>query len=256
MALKPVLLELGGKNFTIVLEDANLDLAAVEIVKEQNGQICMSTDTVITASAIAPTLEAKILSLVQKIDRTSTVISPAAKLRLEMLVADAQTKGAKIYTAPPQNYLPTVITGLTKEMILYETESFGPVVGILTVDSGAEIIEIAEQATYGLSASIISSNHYRAIKLSESIKAGAVHINSMTVHDEPTLPHGGYGESGWGRFGSKWGIGSLCKPRLSYYIREITYVISVPGVSPVFPDSPGFGFRLPVPQFHFQSWGG
>lgn len=173
----------------------------------------MSTDMVITSSAIAPALEAKILAIVQKIDRTSTLISPSAKSRLEILVADAQAKGAKIYTAPvpstplsPQDYLPTVITGLTKEMVFYETESFGPVVGIVTVDSEAEILEIAEQATYGLSASIISSNHYRAIKLSESIKAGAVHINSMTVHDEPTLPHGGHGESGWGRFGSQWGM--------------------------------------------------
>ncbi|KAJ5499268.1 hypothetical protein LT330_000167 [Penicillium expansum] len=216
MALKPVLLELGGKNFTIVLEDANLDLAAQEIVKGaflNNGQICMSTDMVITSSAVASTLEAKIFSLVQKIDHASTVISPAAKSKLEMLVADAQAKGAKIYTSPvpftplsPQEFLPTVITGLTKEMGFYETESFGPVVGIVTVESEAQIIEIAEQATYGLSASIISSNHYRALKLSESIKAGAVHINSMTVHDEPTLPHGGHGESGWGRFGSQWGM--------------------------------------------------
>ncbi|KAJ5654889.1 Aldehyde dehydrogenaseN-terminal [Penicillium lividum] len=221
MALKPVLLELGGKNFTIVLEDANLDLAAQEIVKgaflnsfiKQNGQICMSTDMVITSSAVAPTLEAKILSLVQKIDCASTVISPAVKSKLEMLVADAQAKGAKIHTAPipstplsPQDFLPTVITGLTKEMVFYETESFGPIVGIVTVESEAQIIEIAEQATYGLSASIISSNHYRALELSESIKAGAIHVNSMTVHDEPTLPHGGHGESGWGRFGSQWGM--------------------------------------------------
>lgn len=57
-------------------------------------------------------------------------------------------------------------------MVIYERESFGPVVGIVTVASEAKIIEIAEQATYGLSASIISSNHYRALKLSESIKAG------------------------------------------------------------------------------------
>ncbi|KAJ6138957.1 Aldehyde dehydrogenase N-terminal [Penicillium samsonianum] len=53
----------------------------------------------------------------------------------------------------------------------HETESFGPVVGIVTVESEAQIIEIAEQANYGLPASIISSNHYRALKLSESIKA-------------------------------------------------------------------------------------
>lgn len=244
MALKPVLLELGGKNFTVVLDDANLDLAAQEIVKgaflnvsgkdrsqsllqscilgssahihfliQQNGQICMSTDMVITSTTVTPTLEAKIISLVQNIDRASTVISPAAKSKLETLVADAQAKGAKIYTArvpstslSSQDFLPTVITGLTAEMAFYETESFGPVVGIVTVDSEAQITEITQQASYGLSASIISSNHYRALKLSESINAGAIHINSMTIHDEASLPHGGRGESGWGRFGSRWGM--------------------------------------------------
>ncbi|KAJ5753294.1 Aldehyde dehydrogenase N-terminal [Penicillium odoratum] len=89
MAFKPVLLKLGGKDFTIVLEDANLDLAAQEIVKDAFLNICMSTDMVITSIAIALTLEAKILSLVQKIDCASTVISPAAKSKLEMLVADS-----------------------------------------------------------------------------------------------------------------------------------------------------------------------
>jgi acyl-CoA reductase-like NAD-dependent aldehyde dehydrogenase len=168
---------------------------------------------VITSTALAPALETKILALLKKIDCASTVISPAAKSKLEMLVADAQAKGAKIYTAPIpptalslQEFLPTVIIGLTKEMTFYETESFGPLFGIVEVESEAQIIEIAEQATYGLSASIISSNHYRALKLSESIKAGAVHINSKTVHDESTLPHGGHGESGWGRFGANWGM--------------------------------------------------
>ncbi|GFF57513.1 vanillin dehydrogenase [Aspergillus udagawae] len=234
LALKPVLLELGGKNFTVVLDDADLDLAAREITKGaflnvslrsdltlrgeeeltlmQNGQICMSTDKVLVTTAVAPALEAKILAILHDIETTSVLISPAAKAKVEMLVSDARDKGARIHTPPkvhdpsPRSFPPTVVTGLTPEMKLYEIESFGPVVGIVAVETEEQIIAIIEAAKYGLSSSIISRNHYRALELAGSIKAGAVHINSMTVRDEPTLPHGGYGDSGWGRFGARWGL--------------------------------------------------
>ncbi|GFF54094.1 vanillin dehydrogenase [Aspergillus udagawae] len=215
LALKPVLLELGGKNFTVVLDDADLDLAAREITKGaflNNGQICMSTDKVLVTTAVAPALEAKILAILHDIETTSVLISPAAKDKVEMLVTDARDKGAQIHTPPrandasPRSFPPTVVTGLTPEMKLYEIESFGPVVGIVAVETEEQIIAIIEAAKYGLSSSIISRNHYRALELAGSIKAGAVHINSMTVHDEPTLPHGGYGDSGWGRFGARWGL--------------------------------------------------
>lgn len=231
MALKPVLLELGGKNFTVVLDDADLDLAAREITKgaflnvshslclrgmlltqTQNGQICMSTDMVLATTAVAPALEAKILAILHEIETAPMVISPAAKAKLQMLVSDAQDKGAGIHTASravghtPQSFPPTVVTGLTPEMKLYEIESFGPVVGIVSLETEEQIVSVIQEAKYGLSSSIISRNHYRALELAGSIKAGAVHINSMTVHDEPTLPHGGYGDSGWGRFGARWGL--------------------------------------------------
>ncbi|KAL3484148.1 putative aldehyde dehydrogenase [Aspergillus germanicus] len=216
MALKPVLLELGGKNFTIVLDDADLDLAAGEVIKGaflNNGQICMSTDTVLVTKNVAQAIEDKILSLLQSLDTTPVVISAASKAKLQSLVSDAGGKGASVYTAPvPPNPLPsnsypaTVVTGLTKEMALYEVESFGPILGILTVENEDAMMDIIQESKYGLSSSIISKDHYRALELARSIRAGAVHVNSMTVHDEPTLPHGGHGDSGWGRFGAQWGL--------------------------------------------------
>ncbi|KAE8323152.1 putative aldehyde dehydrogenase [Aspergillus sergii] len=213
--LKPVLLELGGKNFAIVLDDADLDLAATEIIKGaflNSGQICMSTDTVVATKSVLQALEAKIIAILQKLDDTPIVISETAKEKLEMLVRDAREKGASIYTAPlapstlPLSYPPTVITGLTTQMELYKIESFGPIVCILSVESENGMMDIIQEANYGLSSSIFSKDHYRALELAHCIKAGAVHINSMTVHDEPTLPHGGYGDSGWGRFGAQWGL--------------------------------------------------
>lgn len=175
----------------------------------------MSTDLIIATKHVAVQLQENLLRLLQTIKRSGTVITAAAKIKLDALVKDAVDKGAKVYTAPVLDYstndsalsfIPTIITGLRQEMAFYETESFGPLCGMLTVEDEDGIINITEQATYGLSAAIFSQNHYKALKLAGSIRSGAVHINSMTVHDEATLPHGGRGDSGWGRFGSQWGL--------------------------------------------------
>lgn len=176
----------------------------------------MSTDLVIVTKSTAAKLEPKLLSLLQAIKQSGAVISVAAKNKLDALVKDAAEKGAQVHTAAvpdsssnslsPQSFTPTMITGLRPEMAFYETESFGPLCGIIEVEDEEQIIDIAEQATYGLSAAIFSNNHYKAMKLAESIRSGAVHINSKTVHDEATLPHGGRGDSGWGRFGAQWGL--------------------------------------------------
>lgn len=180
----------------------------------------MSTDMVLATTAVTPGLVAKILAILHEIDTAPVLISPVAKAKLEMLVTDAKEKGASIHTAPnalgtlPQSFPPTVVIGLTKEMKLWEIESFGPVFGIVSVETETQIVEIIQQAKYGLSNSIISKNHYRALELAGSIKTGAVHINSMTVHDEPTLPHGGYGESGWGRFGARWGLDEFLQTKV------------------------------------------
>lgn len=172
----------------------------------------MSTDLVLTTKSVAKALEPKLLALLEKINTAPIVISEASRAKLDLLVTDARENGASIHIAPlpsstlPQSYPPTIVTGLTKEMMLYEIESFGPIFGIHSVQSEDDILEIIQDAKYGLSSSIISKDYYRALDMARSIKAGAVHINSMTVHDEATLPHGGYGDSGWGRFGAQWGL--------------------------------------------------
>lgn len=186
----------------------------------QNGQICMSTDLVLVTTAVASALEDKILAILQDINTPSVLISPAAKSKVEMLVSDAHDRGAQIHAHPmghdasPRSFPPTVVTGLTPEMKLYEIESFAPVVGIMAVEREEQFMAIIEAAKYGLSSSIFSRNHYRSLDLAGTIKAGAVHINSMTVHDEPTLPHGGYGDSGWGRFGARWGLEEFIQTKI------------------------------------------
>ncbi|RFU28223.1 hypothetical protein B7463_g8100, partial [Scytalidium lignicola] len=77
---------------------------------------------------------------------------------------------------------------------------------VITTETEEEAIKIANDTEYGLSGSIFSKNVANAIKLARKIETGACHINAMTLHDEPWLPHGGYKSSGFGRFGSQWGI--------------------------------------------------
>lgn len=172
----------------------------------------MSTDLVIATESVYEDLKTKILALLNDIQGSSIVISSMSKMKLERLITDARAKGAAIHTATVSSscssldFPPTVITGLTREMEFFTTESFGPVCGMYVIDNEEEIGSLISGFTYGLSSSIFTRNHYKALKLSATISSGAVHINSKTVHDEPTLPHGGWLNSGWGRFGSAWGL--------------------------------------------------
>ncbi|SPO07006.1 related to NAD-dependent aldehyde dehydrogenases [Cephalotrichum gorgonifer] len=223
LALKPVLLELGGKNFSIIMDDADLDSAASHVVEAaflNNGQICMSTDIVYVVKPAAELLVSKILGLLKSEDRPHKVISAASKLRLTRLVDDARSKGAVIHQAGNTlssdvlSYPATVIENLDDSMDFYHVEAFGPVVGVMVVESEHEALRMARESPYGLSAAIFSQDHFRALGLSREIRAGAVHINSSTIHDEPTLPHGGVGNSGWGRFGSRWGLDEFLQTKV------------------------------------------
>ncbi|PYH38170.1 putative aldehyde dehydrogenase [Aspergillus neoniger CBS 115656] len=215
MALKPVLLELGGKNPVVVLEDADLDQAADEIIAAgylNNGQICMSTDLVYVVQSVAKELTKKILERLHSEDRPHKVISAAGRARLTQLVEDARSKGAVIHQArnplaeDPLAFPATVIEGVTEEMEFYTIESFGPVFGIIAVDSAEQGLQMLKRSAYGLSSAVFTRDHFKALGMSADIAVGAVHVNGGTVHDEPTLPHGGVGDSGYGRFGGKWGL--------------------------------------------------
>ncbi|CEL11532.1 hypothetical protein ASPCAL14633 [Aspergillus calidoustus] len=223
LALKPVLLELGGKNCAIVLDDADLDVAAQQITLGAflgNGQICMCTDIVLCTQSTATVLQEKILSLIESNPQVHTLISEKSKKKLETLVADAVAHGATVHStscpiskAPGNTFPATVITGLTEKMQFFSIESFGPLLGIMSVDSEDDMRDVVAGLGYGLSASIFTKSHLRAIKISEGLGAGAVHVNGMTVHDEHTLPHGGQGLSGWGRFGGNWGVDEFLQTR-------------------------------------------
>ncbi|NVM78211.1 acyl-CoA reductase-like NAD-dependent aldehyde dehydrogenase [Duganella sp. SG902] len=217
--LKPALLELGGKNPLIVLEDADLD-EAVEAAAFSaffnQGQICMSADRIIVDNKIADTFldkfEAKTRTLkAAHADAPLTgMIDATAANRVSAMLADAKQRGARVLQTSSEvqgNIMqPAIVDGVTPEMKVYQEESFGPIVSILRFDTEEEAIRLANDSEYGLSAAVFSRDIGRAMAVAKRIESGICHINGPTVHDEAQMPFGGVKHSGQGRFGGKAGI--------------------------------------------------
>jgi benzaldehyde dehydrogenase (NAD) len=212
--LKPVLLELGGKAPLIVLEDADLDEAvkAAAFGAFMNaGQICMSTERIIVVEAIAD-------AFVQRLaDKASSIPAPAvgeqvddaAAADVQQLIEDALAKGARTVASGAA----TVLDGISPAMKLYHDESFGPVVGIIRVADEEEAVRAANDSEYGLSAAVFTRDAARGLQVARQIRSGICHVNGPTVHDEPQMPFGGVGGSGYGRFGGKAAIDAFTELR-------------------------------------------
>lgn len=117
---------------------------------------------------------------------------------------DAEERNHSLFSGDAR-LRPTALTGVTPAMHLYSQESFGPTLSVHAFATDQEAIRLANDSDFGLSASVFSRDINKAMWAARRIESGAVHINSMTVHDEPQLPHGGVKSSGWGRFGVPWG---------------------------------------------------
>ncbi len=100
-------------------------------------------------------------------------------------------------------YLPTVLVDVKADTPFCHEETFGPVVSIVEVANEEHALEVANETSYGLSASVMTRDLAKGLDLAERIESGIVHINDQTVHDEPQVPFGGVKDSGWGRFGGR-----------------------------------------------------
>lgn len=212
--LKPVLLELGGKAPLIVLDDADLDEAvkAAAFGAFMNaGQICMSTERIIVLDAVADEFARRLA------DKAASMPAPAvgdqvdeeAARRARALIDDALARGAEAIASGPA----TVLDRVTPAMQLYRDESFGPIVGIIRVADEEEAIRVANDSEYGLSAAVFTGDAARGLRVARRIRSGICHVNGPTVHDEPQMPFGGVGSSGYGRFGGKAGIEAFTELR-------------------------------------------
>lgn len=213
-ALKPVLLELGGKAPAVILEDADLEKAAMLVLEGSfmnAGQICMSTERVIVVKSIYDSFVQQLQKAAPHISLPGPLISASAEKNYDSLYFKALAEGAQPLSMPFPDFAspslkPRVLTNVHPSDSVFTTESFAPLLVITAADSDSHAIELANATPYGLSASIFSRNLFKALKLARRLQSGAVHINGMTVHDEPTLPHGGVKASGTGRFGAGAGV--------------------------------------------------
>ncbi|SLK10899.1 aldehyde dehydrogenase [Novosphingobium mathurense] len=226
--VKPCLLELGGKAPFIVLEDADLDeavKAAAFGAFMNQGQICMSTERIIVVDAVADEFAqrfaAKAASMAVGDPREGKTPLGAVVDRKTVdhclgLIEDAVSKGARqLVGGDAQGVLMPahVIDGVTPDMKLFRDESFGPVVGIVRARDADHAVALANDSEYGLSSAIFTRDIPRGLHLARQVRAGICHVNGPTVHDEPQMPFGGVGASGYGRFGGRQGIDSFTETR-------------------------------------------
>ncbi|KAB8291124.1 hypothetical protein EYC80_009812 [Monilinia laxa] len=224
--LKPCLMELGGKNSAIVCADADLQKAATECIMGglvNSGQICMSTDRIIIHTDIAEkflgVLKATISAITSSTPDPPYLVNTASKSRLQEVVAKALSQGASSLLGnteqlkpketdgtSPVIFAPMILGNIKEDMLLWRDENFGPVVAYRIVKSDEEAIEMANDTEYGLSAAVFTQDLRKGFAIAKQLESGAVHINSMSVRDEPALPMGGVKKSGWGRFNTKLGM--------------------------------------------------
>ncbi|KAG8674781.1 hypothetical protein FPOAC2_00817 [Fusarium poae] len=218
--LKPVILELGGKAPAIVWEDADLDLAALQCTLGafiNSGQVCMSTERILVHKNIKDEFEKKLSATIEQVFSSKAdapiLVTSAPVEKNKALIKDAIAKGASLVhgnvdaeEASKTRMRPIVVRDVTSEMDIYQTESFGPTVSLIVIETEEEAIKIANDTEYGLSSAVFTSDLQRGLRIAREIETGAVHINNMSVHDESGLPHGGAKGSGYGRFGASAGL--------------------------------------------------
>lgn len=209
--LKKVTLELGGKNSTIVLDDADLDVAASSIAWSaylHQGQICMATGNVLAHRKVARDLTERLVEKAKHLPvgdpfteqvALGPLISARQIERVDGIVKDALAKGAVLRAGGTYEklfYKPTVLEDVRPGMRVLQEEVFGPVVAVVPFDSDEEAIAINNSTEYGLSAGVITQSIERAMNFAAKLRTGIIHINDQTVADEPWVPFGGRGASG------------------------------------------------------------
>jgi succinate-semialdehyde dehydrogenase/glutarate-semialdehyde dehydrogenase len=216
-AAKKSLLELGGSDPFVVLEDADLDVVVAKAVAGRflnTGQSCLCAKRFIVHSTLVDQFSTRFAEAVASLPmgdprRDDTKIGPMARADLATNLAGQVDRsvaaGARVLTGGrllpdrgPAWFAPTVIVDVNVEMPVMAEETFGPVAAVIPFDTDDEAVELANHTPYGLGASVWSRDPERGLALGRRIESGALFVNANTASD-PRLPFGGVKQSGYGR---------------------------------------------------------
>ena len=221
--LKKISLELGGNAPFIVFDDADVEVAVASamVAKYRNsGQTCICANRFLIQEGIYEAFATQLTAQVKALTvgagtETNAVqgplIDPQALAKVESLITDAVTRGARVLTGGHRHsrggtfFEPTVLADVTREMRCAREEIFGPVAPLFTFKDEAEAIRLANATEYGLAGYLFSRDLARVWRVAEALEYGMVGVNTGRISNE-VAPFGGIKQSGIGREGSKYGI--------------------------------------------------
>jgi acyl-CoA reductase-like NAD-dependent aldehyde dehydrogenase len=253
--LLPVVLELGGKDPMIVLEDADVDAAssgAVWGAFVNAGQTCLSVERCYVHRSLygafldACSEKTRKLRVGNGMD-AATEIGPMIHERqvraVEAQVEDARQRGARVLVGGtrlrelgPTFFAPTVLGDVDQGMRVMQEETFGPVLPVAAFDDDAEAVRLANDSDYGLAASVWTRDRARGERLARRINAGTVMVNdTVSCFSISEAPHGGVKSSGVGRTHGRWGLEEMV--RVKYIDSDL-----VPGMKKIWWFGYGVGF--------------
>lgn len=260
--LLPVVLELGGKDPMLVLDDADLDVASSAAVWGafvNAGQTCLSVERCYVHRSLyenflrACAEKTKKLRVGPGLDR-ETDVGPMIHQRqlriVEAHVEDAVARGARVLTGGSRSqelgenfYRPTVLADVTHEMRIMREETFGPVLPVMAFDNDDEAVRLANDSEYGLAASVWTRDRARGERLARRIQAGTVMVNDVvSCFGISEAPHGGVKSSGMGRAHGRFGLEEMV--RLKYVDTDL-----MPGMKKVWWYGYGMNFLQQMKGF-------
>ena len=215
--IKPLVLELGGKSPSLILDDADIGLATREVIKgiyANTGQFCNASSRVIVDARVKDAVTEQLVTLTEQLRVGPGIDNPdmgplisAAQLdRVLGYIQAGIEQGARCLTGggrphrPDGGYFvaPTVFDQVNPQSRIAQEEIFGPVLTVLTVDDDDHALQVANSVQYGLAAGVFTNDLNRAIRLAKNLKAGQIYVNEYFAGGEET-PFGGYKQSGYGR---------------------------------------------------------